>query len=144
MPGIVVGVDDSVHAQKALDWAMREAGLRQAALTVLTVIPAMVSPWTGNPLGVPGAAEAISHAKQAVEEAVAKSACITGPQPPSVSVTVFTGFPAQALVEASRDAELVVIGSRGAGGFAALLMGSVASQVAHHAACPIVIVPSQR
>lgn len=145
MSGIVVGVDDSVHAQKALDWAMREAGLRQVGLTVLTVIPAMASPWTGNPLSVPSADEAISHAKQAVDEAVAKSASgITGPQPSSVSVKVFTGFPAQALVDASHDADLVVVGSRGSGGFATLLVGSVSNQVAHHAVCPVVIVPSER
>ena len=145
MPGIVVGIDDSSHAHKALEWAMREAGMRSAALTVLTVIPAMASPWTGRPLTVPGAHEAISHAEQAVEEAVAKSAAsITGPQPPSVSVKAFAGFPAEALVDASRDADLVVVGSRGAGGFATLLVGSVSNQVSHHAACPVVIVPSER
>lgn len=145
MSGIVVGIDDSVHAREALDWAMREAGMRQAALTVLTVIPAMASQWTGRPLSVPAADEAVSHARHAVDEAVAKSASgITGPQPPSVTAKVFTGFPVQALVDASRDADLVVVGSRGAGGFATLLMGSVSNQVAHHATCPVVIVPSGR
>lgn len=145
MSGIIVGVDDSAHAHKALDWAMREAGMRQVALTVLSVIPAMASPWTGSPLSVPSADEAVRHATQAVEEAIAKSASsIPGPQPSSVSVKVFAGFPAQALVDAARDAELVVVGSRGAGGFAALMMGSVSSQVAHHATCPVVIVPSDR
>lgn len=145
MPGIVVGVDESHHAHQALEWAMREAGMRQAALTVLSVIPAMASPWTGNPLSVPDADEAIQHAKQAVEEMAAKSASsITGPEPPSVAVKVFTGFPAQALVDASGDAELVVVGSRGAGGFATALLGSVSNQVAHHAACPVVIVPTGR
>lgn len=145
MPGIVVGIDESTHALKALDWAMREAGARKVALTVLTVIPAMASRWTGNPLSVPGAEEAVKHAEVAVEEAVAKAASdITGPQPSSITVKVFTGFPAQELVEASHDAELVVVGSRGAGGFATALVGSVSSQVAHHATCPIVIVPSGR
>ena len=145
MPGIVVGMDNSAHAHQALDWAMREAGMRQAALTVMSVIPAMASPWTGNPLSVPDAGEAIPHATQAVEEAIAKSASnLTGPRPLSVSVKVFTGFPAQALVDAARDADLVVVGSRGTGGFTTALIGSVSNQVAHHAACPVVIVPNGR
>ena len=145
MPGIVVGVDLSVRAHKALDWALREAATRHTALTVLTVIPAVASPWTGNPMAVPDADEAIRHARQAAEEAVAKSASnIAGPQPGPVSVTVLIGYPAQALIDASKDAELVVVGSRGGGGFAALLLGSVSSQVAHHATCPVVIVPSGR
>jgi nucleotide-binding universal stress UspA family protein len=145
MPGIVVGVDDSAHAHHALDWAMREAAARQTGLTVLTVVPTMASPWTGNPLAVPDADEALRHARKTAEEAVAKSASeISGPGPVSVTVNVFIGYPAKALVDASKDAELVVVGSRGAGGFAELLVGSVTSQVAHHAACPIVIVPSDR
>jgi len=145
MSGIIVGVDNSAHGHQALDWAMREAGMRRSALTVMSVIPAMASPWTGNPLTVPDADDAIQHATQAVEEAVAKSAAsMTGPQPPSVSVKVFSGFPAQALVDASRDAELAVVGSRGSGGFATALIGSVSNQVAHHAVCPVVIVPAGR
>ncbi len=145
MPGIVVGVDESTHAHRALEWAMREAAGRQTALTVVSVIPAMASPWTGHPLSVPDADQAIARARQAAEEAVAKAAGeISGPGPTSVTVNVFTGFPAQALIDASADAELVVVGSRGAGGFATLLLGSVSSQVVHHATCPVVIVPTGR
>ena len=101
--------------------------MRQVALKVLSVIPAIGSPWTGRPLTVAKAA-----------------ASMAGPQPRSVTVDAFAGFPAQALVDASRDADLVVVGSRGSGGFAELLIGSVSNQVAHHAACPIVIVPTGR
>jgi nucleotide-binding universal stress UspA family protein len=145
MPGIVVGVDESARAHQALDWALREAAARHTALTVLTVIPAVASPWTGNPMAVPDAAEAIRRATQAAEEAVATSASnVSGLQPGPVSVKVLIGYPAQALIDASKDAELVVVGSRGGGGFTALLLGSVSSQVAHHATCPVVIVPSGR
>jgi nucleotide-binding universal stress UspA family protein len=145
MPGIVVGVDESAHARRALDWAMREAGLRQVALTVITVIPAMASPFTAHPLAVPDADEVVAHARTAVEEAVAKSAGdLAGPNPASVSVNVFVGFPVQSLIEASHDAELVVVGSRGTGGFATLMLGSVTTQVAHHAACPVVIMHTGR
>ncbi len=143
MPGIVVGIDGSDEAHRALSWAMREAAMRHAALTVMTVIPTMASPWTGNPLAVPDGKAAVEHARQAAEDAVATSASELGEsQPASVQVQAFTGYPAQALIDASRDAELVVIGSRGTGGFSSLLLGSTSSQVAHHVACPVVIVPS--
>ncbi len=145
MPGIVVGVDQSAHARDALNWAMREAAARQTALTVITVIPAMASPFTGHPLSVPDADNAVQQARRAAEEAVAKSASEIGEiQPVSVEVRAFTGYPAQALIDASREADLVVVGARGQGGFAALLLGSVSNQVAHHAACPVVIVPTGR
>ena len=145
MSGIVIGLDGSLHARHALDWAMREAALRRVPLTVLAVNPAMASPWTGTPLAAPNASAIEDTMESAVREAIAKSASDLGDtQPPSVTVTVFSGFPAQALIEASRSADLVVIGSRGAGGFERLMLGSVSSQVVHHTACPVVIVPSGR
>lgn len=145
MPGIVVGVDQSAHAHEALDWAMREAAARQVALAVITVVPAQVSPFTGHPLSVPDADNAVQHARQAAEEAVAKSVSqLDGDKPPAVTVQAFAGFPAQALIDASHGADLLVVGARGQGGFAALLLGSVSTQVGLHADCPVVIVPSGR
>jgi nucleotide-binding universal stress UspA family protein len=116
MSGIVVGLDGSLHARHALDWAMREAALRHAPLTVLAVNPTMASPWTGNPLTAPNQSQIEDQMEAGVRDAIAKSASeIGGAQPPSVAVTVFIGFPAQALIDASRTADLIVIGSRGAG-----------------------------
>jgi len=59
-------------------------------------------------------------------------------------VTALSGFPAQALVEASKDSDLLVVGSRGGGGFGHLVLGSVSQQVVHHASCPVVVVPTGR
>lgn len=64
-------------------------------------------------------------------------------EPPSVTVRAVNGFPAQELIEASRDADLLVVGSRGGGGFARLMMGSVSDQAVRHAYCPVVVVPGQ-
>ncbi len=145
MPGIVVGIDESVHSRRALDWAVREAALRRTDLTVFTVIPAMASPWSSRQLTVPDEPELLQRARQAVDEAVAKSLGEVGAaRPTQVNVQVFSGYPAQVLTEASKQADLVVLGSHGSGGFATFLLGSVSNQVAHHASCPVVIVPAAR
>jgi nucleotide-binding universal stress UspA family protein len=56
----------------------------------------------------------------------------------------FSGFPAKALIDESEKADLIVVGSRGGGGFGALFLGSVSSQVVHHAKCPVVVVPPSK
>ena len=141
MPGIVVGIDGSEHSPRVLEWAMREAVRRQAPLTVLIVNPVAASPWTGNPMVTPEDQPAQEKARQAAEEAVAKAAIqIGGAKPASVTVRAVTGLPARNLIAASGDADLMVVGSRGGGGFAGLLMGSVSAQVVSHAACPVAVI----
>jgi nucleotide-binding universal stress UspA family protein len=141
MPGIIVGADGSGHSQRALEWAMREAAIRHAPLTVLTVTEAIAS-YSGKPVIYPDDAERTEAARQAVQaETDRVLAGLQGPQPESVTVTAVHGFPAEELISAGRDADMMVLGSRGAGGFTRLIMGSVASQVTHHAPCPVLIVP---
>jgi nucleotide-binding universal stress UspA family protein len=142
MSGITVGVDGSHHGHRALDWAMREAVLRQVPLTVLTVHEVMASYWTGEPLPVPADAPALEQARLAAERAVGEAVERLGAEQPKVTVTAINGFPAQALIDASADSDLIVVGNRGGGGFARLRLGAVASQVVHHAHCPVVVVPS--
>jgi nucleotide-binding universal stress UspA family protein len=142
MAGILVGIDGSDHSRRALEWAVREAALRQEPLTVLTVQPGVVGYW-GVPVAFPGdedllrqtREEAQKETDRVIEQAGAAS------RPPSVAVRVVTGLPAEELLRAGENARLLVVGSRGAGGFRRLLMGSVSTQVAHHARCPVVVIP---
>ncbi len=147
MPGIIVGVDGSDHSRLALGWAMREAAQHHVPLTVMTVRPAQVRPATRIFWAVPDLPEDSNNPdlmRKAVQQFVDQVATETGETVPEVTVTVTTGDVAEELVRASHDADLLVVGSRGSGGFAKLLMGSVSSQVTHHAACPVVVVPGTR
>ena len=149
MPGIVVGIDGSDHSERALEWAMKEAALLQMPLTVLTVHPVAGSRWTGSPIIYPEDQPELEKSRQAAEEAVSKVASqLTGQlgeiPPVSVTVRAVNEIPAKELIAASADADLVVVGSRGGGGFAGLLLGSVSGQVASHAACPVVVVRGER
>jgi nucleotide-binding universal stress UspA family protein len=141
MPGITVGVDGSDNSRSALEWAMKEASLRNAPLTVIAVHEVAVNRWTGHPIVVAEDAPDEVKARQATEEAVAKIAGELGAAAPtSVTVTAVSGIAAQVLIEASASADLMVVGSRGGGGFARMLVGSVSSKVVHHASCPVVVV----
>jgi len=143
MPGIVVGVDGSRYSRRALIWAMRQAAQQRVPLTILAVRPDPVRPATGIYWGLRAYPED-SHnpevARKAIEEMVEQARNEIGGAAPEVTVNVVTGDPAEELINASLEADLVVVGSRGSGGFASLLMGSVSSKVTHHAACPVVVI----
>ena len=145
MPGIVVGVDGSPNSERALDWAMRQAAAVHAPLTVIAVHEVPKSYWGGIPVIGPADAPLLANLRQAAEEATHQAASrLDGAEPPSVTVHAVSGFVVKELVDASQDADLVVVGARGSSGFARLLMGSVSSEVVQHSACPVVIVPPER
>jgi nucleotide-binding universal stress UspA family protein len=146
MPGIIVGIDGSDDAQKALEWAMKEAAAHRAPLTVLTVHPEAIGAWGLRPISYPQDREEQEKARRAAGEAVEKTIgqLEAGSRPESVTVRAVSGIVAEELINASRDADLLVVGSRGHGGFARLTIGSVSAQVSHHALCPVVIVRSER
>ena len=147
MPGIIVGVDGSDHSHHALCWAMREAALRHAPLTVMTVVPSPARPATMSFWGLhalPDGGFNAEHARRAVQDAVDKAAGEISGTPPEITVSVATGEATEELVAASRDADMLIVGSRGTGTFTRLLLGSVSSQVVHHAACPVTVVPAAR
>jgi nucleotide-binding universal stress UspA family protein len=145
MTGITVGYDGSHGAQRALEWAMREAAFRHALLTVLTVHPVAASGWTGNPIILPEDHPVVEEARQAAKDAIEKAAAELG-EPCAVPVTVraVSGIPAQELGQASADADLLVVGSRGHSTISRLLLGSVSTEMLHHAHCPVAVIPLDR
>ena len=141
MPGIVVGVDGSGPSQRALEWAVREAAIRHAPLSVLTVHPAVVG-YFGGVVSTPQDLDLTGQTEAAVQAETDKAlAGLNGPHPESVTVRAVHGFPVEELVNASKEADMVVLGSRGVGGFTRLMLGSTAGQVVQHAHCPVLIVP---
>jgi len=138
---IVVGVDGSDPALRALVWARDEAVVRGSTLHVVhawsppppvTEIGAMVSPGDDE-----------LYEKLAQE--VLSDACATIAADSPISLTIESsavrGYPSSVLLDAAAEADLLVVGSRGRGGFAELLLGSVSHQCLHHATSAVVVVP---
>jgi nucleotide-binding universal stress UspA family protein len=143
---IVVGVDGSEGATMAVRWAAREAALRDAGLELVS---SWEVPVTGVGFGyglAPVPDEMLKGLSRAAEETLAAAAEQAHEEAPDLTVAtqVVEGPAAPALIDASRGADLLVVGSRGLGGFRELMLGSVSAQCAHHAACPVVIVHRER
>lgn len=141
MERIVVGIDGSETASLALQWAAKEARLRHASLEV---VHAWTFPYV---FGFPYTSanfdpKSIEDAARAVLDAAVESVDTAGLAHPVERVLV-SGGAASAVLATAKGADLVVIGSRGLGGFTGLLLGSVSHQVAHHATCPVVIIPRE-
>ena len=145
MAGIFVGVDGSPNSERALDWAMKQAAAVRAPLTVIAVHEVPKSYWGHIPVVGPADAALLDSLRQAAEEMTQRAASrLDGAGPVSVTVHAVSGFVVNELVDASQDADLVVVGSRGGSGFARVLVGSVSNEVVQHSACPVVIVPHER
>jgi nucleotide-binding universal stress UspA family protein len=135
-PLIVVGVDGSPLAETALAFAIEEARLREAVLHVTYAYPAMASGLTGS-TGNDYYQQVEAEAKQFLQGVLAKAPSTEGLD---VQWLAIPGNPSEVLIEASREATLLVIGSRGIGGFMGLLMGSVSTQCVHYSHCPVLVV----
>jgi nucleotide-binding universal stress UspA family protein len=142
MPGILVGIDGSAHSQRALEWAAKEAALRHTSLTVLTVHQAVRGFWGGT-LHYSGDEDLVEKGRQAAQAETDKVVASLGDaRPASVTVTATQGIPAEEILNAGADADMIVLGSRGGGGFARQLLGSVSGNVVQHAQVPVMILPS--
>jgi nucleotide-binding universal stress UspA family protein len=142
MGTIVVGVDGSDGAVEALRFAIEEARVRNANVSA-------VNAWHVPPMAygaglVPTTVDFDGY-RNIARVALDKSLEEVGAAGSGVAVTthVSEGQPADVLLKAAREAEMLVVGSRGFGGFRGLLLGSVSQQCVHHARCPVVVVPAE-
>ncbi len=132
---IVVGVDGSAEGQRALAWALDEAALRGMKLTLVNGIDLGMA--GADPYGGGYVLEQLQDAgRLALDEAEA----IAAARGVETERRLETGSPSYALIEASKDAALLVVGCRGHGGFTGMLLGSVSTACVHHAHCPVVVV----
>lgn len=142
---IAVGIDGSDGSKRALRWAMEEASRWNAELVV---VHAWDTPYPVEPWGIvitPRDQELFEQrADELIRDLVEFEVRTGAPAPASLRVAPRADASGPALVEESKTVDLLVVGSRGRGGFAALLVGSTSLHCVHHAACPVVIVPSER
>jgi nucleotide-binding universal stress UspA family protein len=139
---IVVGIDHSAGAKAALRFALEEARLRQATLRVVHAWQYGYIGATGLEGFLPAAGGELEDFRRGAAAALDETLreVVADQDDVAIERRVDQGVPAAVLVEESHDAELLVVGSRGHGGFAQLLLGSVSQQCAQHASCPVVIV----
>jgi nucleotide-binding universal stress UspA family protein len=136
---IVVGVDGSPASRKALTWAAAEAAAHHADLHVLNV-------WEHTLMPPAGSVTVSEHyvpddSQRTADQLVKIISEELGEEPPVfVQPRVKQGNPAKVLIEESADADMLVVGTRGHGGFAGLVLGSVSQHVAAYASCPVTVV----
>jgi nucleotide-binding universal stress UspA family protein len=143
MSDVVVGIDGSVASAEALRWAVHSAGDAGAELTILHVwdVPSVLP---GIDLAVPGLRRDLAEiAKGTVDDAVAAARSM-GDEELVVHGEMVCGSASRMLTEASRSADLLVVGNIGHSMLTGLLLGSVADSVVRHAHCPVAVIPLPR
>ena len=163
MTRIVVGVDGSSHSARALRRAKREAQLRGATLQAVHAYKPIhrsvaddlvrIPIGLGGPVGTVATGETTDGPETEEQEIMRRTEerlvnfirkhteGVEGPDP--TPVVIASDHPAEALIDASHSADLLVIGTRGHGGFTGMLLGSVAHQAIQHGRCPILILPPE-
>jgi nucleotide-binding universal stress UspA family protein len=145
-PRIVAGVDGSPSSVSALRWAIRQAGLTGAAVDAVIAwhYPAAAGGYGWVPAGMDEGLNFKENAEKTLAAAISSAA---GPGSAAgqgsavwVRARAVEGDPAQVLHDASDDADLLVVGSRGHGGFTGALLGSVSRHCVHQAHCPVVVI----
>ena len=133
---VVAGVDGSPSSRRALDWALRQA--EATGMKIVAVLAWRAPTGYGTGALVASGVEWAEEARIALESIVGPASA-AWPQVP-VEQRVLEGHPAEILLNQAEGADLLVVGSRGHGGFAGALLGSVSNHCVHHATCPVVVI----
>ncbi|GIF18840.1 nucleotide-binding universal stress UspA family protein [Actinoplanes tereljensis] len=139
---IVVGVDSSQGSRAALGWALTQARLTGAAVEAVAAWqqPATYE-YSYGALPFPSPGDGIAAITEKILAETVAEVVGTAAQPVDVRIKVAHGPAAQVLLEAAAGAELLVVGSRGHGAFAGMLLGSVSQHCTQHAPCPVIVIP---
>lgn len=141
--GILVAVDGSAESDAAVTWAAREAALRRVPLTLLHAVAPVVVGWPVGQLYNEMPEWQKDHADFVVAEArLAARECLDESEQPEVRTEIVYANAVSTLVAASKQADLVVVGSQGIGALGRMLLGSVSSALIQHAHCPVAIIRS--
>ncbi len=143
--GVVVGVDGSAASRAAIVWAMRDAALHNRPITLVHVVVPVIPTAAGSPgqYAFPAdffrwqedeAARVLDEARAVIADSPHEA------KPPAVHAVVHHGGAVATLVDLSKDANMVVVGSRGMGAFSRALLGSVSTGLIHHAHCPVAVI----
>lgn len=145
-PNIIVAVDGSPTSRTAVEWAARDAGLRHAPLTLVHVVPnPVVGMWPAPPSIDAYATWRESRGHEILEDGQhIVDGVLLELGPVAVERKCLVGSIIPTLVDLSKDAAMVVVGCRGAGGLGQRLLGSVSTGLAHHAHCPVAVVHDER
>jgi nucleotide-binding universal stress UspA family protein len=142
---IVVGVDSSHGSRAALGWALGQARLTGAVVEAVAAWQQPVTyEYSYGAIPFPSPGDSIAAITEKVLTETVADVVGTGDQPVDVRVKVARGPAAQILLEAAAGAELLVVGSRGHGAFAGMLLGSVSQHCTQHAPCPVIVVPDHK
>lgn len=144
-PRIVVAVDESSGARKAFEWAVNHAQLHGAKLEVVRVYQVMSGSLPQASVDATGGEPLLAGVED--EAGLAAETFLKGlvadvPADVEVETVVVRGRPATELLRRAEGARMIVVGSRGRGGFKGLLLGSVSQQVVQHAPCPVTVIPA--
>ncbi|HET9565052.1 MAG TPA: universal stress protein [Mycobacterium sp.] len=139
--GILVAVDGSAESNAAVRWATYEAVIRDERVTLMHVVPPVVVSWPVAPVQATITEWQEDNARHVIEQAQKTFRASLGEsEPPALHTDVRYSGIVTTLVNASKEAQMIVVGSRGMGALGRLVLGSVSSGLVHHAHCPVAVV----